>query len=152
MAPGLVLAASLPEAAQRRPGGPAPPPRGQADSALQKSAASGGSPFSSCTPWYALRFPNKRRRGVSGIIDREGGGEPVRTFLKSLKRRDDRAKKVAVTTAIERVLKIYGTDVCLTEWGKNLGRGLNEFRIRHTAEEIEKARRLVIRAKAMARG
>jgi putative component of toxin-antitoxin plasmid stabilization module len=68
----------------------------------------------------------------------ENGVEPVRAFLKSLKRREDRAKKLAVATAIERILKVYGTDVCLSQWGKNLGRGLYEFRIRHTAEEIER--------------
>lgn len=36
------------------------------------------------------------------------------------------------------VLKVHGTDVCETEWGKNLGDGLYEFRIRHPAGAIQR--------------
>ena len=31
--------------------------------------------------------------------------------------------------------KVRGLDVCGTEWGKQLGEGLFEFRVRHTAAE-----------------
>lgn len=37
----------------------------------------------------------------------------------------------------DQVLARFGTGVCRGEWGKNLGRGLYELRIRHTAEEIQ---------------
>lgn len=67
----------------------------------------------------------------------ESGIEPVRKFLISLGGRDE-PKKLAATTAIERILRAQGTDVCSSEWGKNLGGGLYEFRIRHTADEIER--------------
>ncbi|MGA7912509.1 MAG: hypothetical protein WCC30_13335 [Candidatus Dormiibacterota bacterium] len=35
-------------------------------------------------------------------------------------------------------MKVHGTDVCETEWGKNLGDGLYEFRIRHPAGAIQR--------------
>ena len=44
----------------------------------------------------------------------------------------------AVLSGLERVLSHRGIDVCGTEWGKQLGEGLFEFRIRHTAAEIER--------------
>ena len=42
----------------------------------------------------------------------------------------------ALLSALEHVSSHLGTGVCGTEWGKQLGRGLFEFRIRHTAVEI----------------
>ena len=38
---------------------------------------------------------------------------------------------------LEHMLSNRGVDVCQTEWGKQLGEGLFEFRIRHSAAEIE---------------
>ena len=38
---------------------------------------------------------------------------------------------------LEHMLSNRGVDVCQTEWGKQLGEGLFEFRIRHTSAEIE---------------
>lgn len=35
-----------------------------------------------------------------------------------------------VLAAIDNVLKVYGIDICNGEWGKPLGGGLYEFRIR----------------------
>ena len=43
----------------------------------------------------------------------------------------------ALLSGLEHVLSHRGVDVCKTEWGKQLGEGLFEFRIRHTAAEIE---------------
>lgn len=68
-------------------------------------------------PTTAGRAPESRWSGEWDVrfwCD-ENGVEPVRAFLKSLKRREDRAKTLAVGTAIERILKIYRTDVCLSE-------------------------------------
>lgn len=42
----------------------------------------------------------------------------------------------ALLSALEHVLSHLGVGVCGTEWGKQLGDGLFEFRIRHTAAEI----------------
>jgi hypothetical protein len=43
----------------------------------------------------------------------------------------------ALVSGLEHVLSHRGIDVCRTEWGKQLGQGLFEFRIRHSAAEIE---------------
>lgn len=42
----------------------------------------------------------------------------------------------ALLSALEHILSHRGIGVCGTEWGKQLGGGLFEFRIRHTASEI----------------
>jgi hypothetical protein len=44
----------------------------------------------------------------------------------------------ALLAGLEHVLRHRGIDVCRTEWGKQLGEGLFEFRIRHTAAEVER--------------
>jgi hypothetical protein len=46
-------------------------------------------------------------------------------------------KFVALDAAITKVLAVRGLDLASTEWLKPLGGGLHEFRIRHSAEEIE---------------
>jgi len=38
--------------------------------------------------------------------------------------------------AMSEILQRYGIDVCATEYGKNLGAGLFEFRLRHSGDEI----------------
>lgn len=63
------------------------------------------------------------------------GTEPVRDWLD---RRLSENARLAAIAAIEEVLTPRGTEVCETEWGKNLGKGLYELRIRHSAEEIER--------------
>jgi hypothetical protein len=40
--------------------------------------------------------------------------------------------------AIEQVLSMQGVRVCKSSWGKQLGQGLFEFRVRHTAAEIRR--------------
>lgn len=44
----------------------------------------------------------------------------------------------ALVEALKLVLAPLGPDVCRSEWGKNLGDGLYEFRVRHSAPEIAK--------------
>lgn len=63
--------------------------------------------------------------------------EPARSWLDSLKGRDE-VKRLAAIAAMQCVLKVHGTDVCETEWGKNLGSALYEFRIRHPAGAIQR--------------
>ena len=47
-----------------------------------------------------------------------------------------RAVKLAALAAVQHVLAVHGIDVCETEWGKNLGNSLYEFRVRHPAGAI----------------
>lgn len=45
-------------------------------------------------------------------------------------------ERAALVSALDLVLSHRGVEVCATSWGKQLGDGLFEFRIRHTADEI----------------
>lgn len=65
------------------------------------------------------------------FYDDEEGAEPIRKWLDGL----SATKHDAVVVALTNVLARRGPDVCESEWGKSLGEGLYEFRIRHTAEE-----------------
>jgi hypothetical protein len=55
------------------------------------------------------------------------GRQPAREWLLSL----DSGKRAAAIAAVEVLLAHMGPDVCATEYGKHLGKGLFEFRIRH---------------------
>jgi hypothetical protein len=55
------------------------------------------------------------------------GRQPAREWLLSL----DSGKQAAAIAAVEVLLADMGPDVCATEYGKHLGKGLFEFRIRH---------------------
>lgn len=48
----------------------------------------------------------------------------------------DEAERAVVEVAIEHVLAPLGIDICASEWGKNLGQGLFELRIRRDIETI----------------
>ena len=48
----------------------------------------------------------------------------------------DEAERTVVEVAIEHVLAPLGIDICAIEWGKNLGQGLFELRIRRDIETI----------------
>jgi hypothetical protein len=62
----------------------------------------------------------------------DGGRQPAREWLQSL----PPDKRVAAIAAVELVLSELGPDVCSTEYGKHLGKGLFEFRIRHNENVI----------------
>lgn len=63
----------------------------------------------------------------------ENGRAPCREWMK----RDlDELERAALAVAFTHVLQVRGLGVCGTEWGKQLGGGLFEFRIRHSAAEI----------------
>jgi len=69
---------------------------------------------------------------VEFYIDGEGR-EPAKKWLEGL----SEVKRDAAIAALTTVLARLGTAVCDTEWGKNLGGGLYELRIRHSAEETK---------------
>lgn len=54
------------------------------------------------------------------------GAEPVRIWARDL----SPFKRRALGVALEVILASQGQDVCGSEWGKNLGQGLFEFRPR----------------------
>lgn len=60
------------------------------------------------------------------------GREPVREWLDAL----DDVKQAAAVRGLSIVLADFGPDVCQSEYGKSLGGGLFEFRLRHSAKEI----------------
>lgn len=45
-------------------------------------------------------------------------------------------EQAVLVAAIEHVLQVYGMDICSGEWGKPLGQGLYEFRIRKSLQTI----------------
>ena len=64
--------------------------------------------------------------------------QPAKDWLSALYDKPaERQKWAAAMAAIHHVLKQQGTDVCESEWGKNLGKGLYEFRVRNPAAQIQ---------------
>ncbi len=61
------------------------------------------------------------------------GRQPVRDWL-----RDDldRSKARALGVAMFHILQQEGVGVCATEYGKPISKGLFEFRLRHSAQEM----------------
>ena len=66
------------------------------------------------------------------LFRRSDGTEPVRRFLDSL----SEDKREALLAALKFILARNGLDVCKSEWGKNLGGGLAELRLRHDEREV----------------
>jgi hypothetical protein len=62
----------------------------------------------------------------------ERGREPCLAWIQGLSRQ----KRIALETAIELILARRGLDVVETEFGKALGGGLYEFRLRWSAVEV----------------
>jgi hypothetical protein len=46
------------------------------------------------------------------------------------------AQRQAIGTAMRRILQADGVQVCSTPWGRQLGGGLFEFRVRRTGEQM----------------
>ena len=61
------------------------------------------------------------------FFEDDQGRQPAREWLQSL----DGLKRASAIAAIEIILMERGLDVCATEYGKQLGSGLFEFRVRH---------------------
>ena len=66
----------------------------------------------------------------------DGERQPVRAWLEELDESEP-AKHDALVYALTEVLARQGTNVCETEFGKTLGKGLFEFRLRHTRDELQ---------------
>ena len=64
----------------------------------------------------------------------DDGRQPARDFLDRL----DTGKRMAMIAAIESFLEPMGLDVCASEWGRQLGDGLFEFRVRHDEAVIRR--------------
>ncbi|VAW03370.1 hypothetical protein MNBD_ACTINO01-812 [hydrothermal vent metagenome] len=62
------------------------------------------------------------------------GREPLADFLRNL----EPHKRASLVAALSEILAHQGVDVCATEYGKHLGKGLAEFRLRHSYDEIIK--------------
>jgi phage-related protein len=62
----------------------------------------------------------------------DAGHEPALAFMRSL----SPVKRRAIGVAINEFLAYLGPDVVRTDFGKNLGRGLYEFRVDQDAEQI----------------
>lgn len=75
---------------------------------------------------------DERSRYEIEFFRRADGTEPVRRFLDSL----SEDKRNALAAALTFVLARTGLDVCGSEWGKQLGHGLAEFRLRHGEREV----------------
>jgi hypothetical protein len=69
---------------------------------------------------------------VVEFFEDDSGRQPAREFLSSL----EPDKRAAVIAAIETVLIPRGLEVCATEYGRQLGEGLFEFRLRHDESVI----------------
>lgn len=64
----------------------------------------------------------------------DSGTAPFRAWME-----DDLTdiQRDALASALRYVLAEQGIDVCRSQWGKALGQGLYEFRLRHTAAEVD---------------
>ncbi|HEV3000721.1 MAG TPA: hypothetical protein VGW75_08280 [Solirubrobacteraceae bacterium] len=66
------------------------------------------------------------------FFEDDEGRQPARTFIERL----TPDKRAALIAAIELILAVRGPDVCKSEFGKALGHGLFEFRVRHDEATI----------------
>ncbi|WP_206445850.1 hypothetical protein [Agrococcus sp. KRD186] len=62
-------------------------------------------------------------------------GEAFERFLLALPTYD----QAVLVAAIEHVLRVHGIDICAGDWGKPLGGGLYEFRVRKSLRTILKS-------------
>lgn len=76
--------------------------------------------------------PTARSFELEFYKDPKSKADPVRKWMKSL----DAYQREAIGVALRVVLQEHGIGVCRGEWGKPLGKGLFEFRVRHNAAEI----------------
>jgi hypothetical protein len=58
------------------------------------------------------------------------------TFQRWFAKELDQYEQVVLDAAIENILEVYGIDICEGEWGKALGHGLYEFRVRQSLHAI----------------
>jgi len=70
---------------------------------------------------------------IEFYADPETGREPVLDWIN-----DDLTpfQRRSIGLAMSEILEVNGINICDTEYGKNLGGGLFEFRLRHGADDI----------------
>lgn len=68
------------------------------------------------------------------FFEDELGRQPAREFLLGL----DTPKRMAMIAALECFLEPRGLEVCATEFGRQLGDGLFEFRVRHDEPTVRR--------------
>jgi hypothetical protein len=66
------------------------------------------------------------------FFEDDSGHEPALDWMDDL----TPTKRRALTAALEQILEVEGINVCSSEYGKNLGGSLFEFRLRKNLEEI----------------
>jgi len=76
--------------------------------------------------------PEKSAEYEVEFYEDEHGHEPAKAFMQSL----SPVKRRAIGVALHEVLAHLGPDVVRTDYGKNLGGGLYEFRVDQDAEQI----------------
>jgi hypothetical protein len=59
-------------------------------------------------------------------------GDDFDRFIRSLPKYD----QIVLAAAVKHVLAVHGIDICSGEWGKPLGQGLYEFRVRRSLDAI----------------
>lgn len=86
----------------------------------------------------------KARRPVYEVefYETEDGDQPARRWMKE---ELTPTKRRAIGTAINRILGQEGITVCETEWGKALGAGLYEFRLRDEIHEHGTTQKILLR-------
>lgn len=91
----------------------------------------GQSPRRAKRPAYEIEF-----------YETEDGDQPARRWM-----RDDLTptKRRAIGAAMNRVLAEEGVNVCSSEWGKALGDGLYEFRLRDEVQEAGTSEKILLR-------
>lgn len=76
------------------------------------------------------------------FYETEDGDQPARRWMKE---ELTPTKRRAIGTAMNRILAQEGVNVCATEWGKGLGDGLYEFRLRDELHEQGITERILLR-------
>lgn len=84
--------------------------------------------------------PNESRPANAGtqpytieFFEDDDGTKPVLDWIKndlSL------TKRLALGNAMREILQVHGVQVCQTEWGKQLGKGVFEFRVRMAGSQV----------------
>jgi hypothetical protein len=93
------------------------------------------------TLWIALAKRKKRIVSSSESRDRfvleffrdDDGKHPV---LDWIKKDLSFTKRAALGHAMREILQVHGVQVCKTEWGKQLGHGVFEFRLRMAGSQV----------------
>lgn len=79
-----------------------------------------------------MDYPHPQKWTTEYYVDSRGNSPFAKWFEKELRPYE----QAVLTAAIKRVLEVLGIDVCRSEFGKPLGNGLYEFRVRQSLHAI----------------